>query len=181
MAGTVAAAVSRVMAEGETQGEAMFRESGFRMPATCDRIVVNIKNSCVEAVLDHPDAPSQIWAFGIVRREIRLGVGAWAYLDGFDRLRRLRLHLEAPDGWQEQLHRVLDSREDESMTAELVASVAAAVAHGRDRIAPSGSSPRWSSIAGRVALVTGASRGIGSAVAQRLSAAGALIAITART
>ena len=35
--------------------------------------------------------------------------------------------------------------------------------------------------AGRVALVTGASRGIGAAVAERLAAAGAAVAVTART
>ena len=76
----------------------MFRESGYRLPATCDRIVVDIRDSCVEALLDHSDAPNDVWAFGIVRRRFSLD-RCLAYLDGFGRLRRLRVHLEAPTTW----------------------------------------------------------------------------------
>ena len=76
----------------------MIRDGGFQLPSGCDRVVIDFATSSVEAVLDHPDAPNDEWAFGVSRLEIPLGIGAWAYFDVFGRLRRLRVHLEAPGG-----------------------------------------------------------------------------------
>ena len=160
----------------------MIRDGGFRLPGGCDRVVIDFATSSVEAVLDHPDAPNDEWAFGISRLEIGLGAGAWAYFDGFGRLRRLRVHLEAPRGWFDRLTAINECNADEILAAEQVARVAATF-EGSHETAASPSSPARSgaSIAGCVALVTGASRGIGAAIAQRLAAAGAHVAVTART
>lgn len=158
----------------------MFRNTEFTLPAACDRMVIDFRGACIEAALDHPDAPNDVWAFGIVRREIGLGAGAWAYLDGFDRLRRLRVHLEAPLGWQERFRALGGRTNDELTAAELVARAQAAFADRRNGTAVQ-PAPEGAPIAGMVALVTGASRGIGAAIAKRLAAAGATTAVTART
>ena len=160
----------------------MIRDGGFALPAGCDRVVIDFATSSVEAVLDHPDAPNDEWAFGVSRLEISLGLGAWAYFDGFGRLRRLRVHLEAPLGWLERLRVINECNADEVFAAEQVARVAATFEPSRGVAAAD--SPLVApdaSIAGCVALVTGASRGIGAAIAQRLAAAGAFVAVTART
>jgi NAD(P)-dependent dehydrogenase (short-subunit alcohol dehydrogenase family) len=159
------------------------RDAGFTLPQGCDRVVVDFSTSSVEAVLDHPDAPNDEWAFGIARLEISLGAGAWAYIDGFGRLRRLRVHLEAPSGRLDRLQMKCRCNPDEILAAQQVARVMATF----ERRKPNGDRPirsaGWptASIVGRVALVTGASRGIGAAIAKRLAAAGALVAVTART
>ncbi len=158
----------------------MFRETEVVLPGGCDRIVVDVRGACIEAFLDHADAPSDVWAFGIVRREIGLGPGAWAYLDGFDRLRRLRVHLEAPQGWLEAFRHLTARNDDELRTAELVADTQVAVTSRRNGAGPTPAAA-GGSIAGMVALVTGASRGIGAAVAKRLAAAGATTAVVARS
>ena len=59
----------------------MIREGAFRLPGCCDRVVIDSTTSSIEAVLDHPDAPNDEWAFGVSRLEISLGAGAWAYFD----------------------------------------------------------------------------------------------------
>lgn len=161
----------------------MIRNGGFRLPSGCDRVVVDFVTSSVEAVLDHPDAPNDEWAFGVSRLEIPLGIGAWAYFDGFGRLRRLRVHLEAPAGWLDRLKAINECTADEVSTAEQVARIAATFEHSTSTPAQSIAPSRQpqASIAGCVALVTGASRGIGAAIAQRLAAAGAHVAVTART
>ena len=159
------------------------RQGGFALPSGCDRVVVDFSSSSVEAVLDHPDAPNDEWAFGISRLEVPLGVGAWAYFDGFGRLRRLRVHLEAPAGWLENLQSINECNADERFAAEQVARVVATFDKSNAR--PAAENPSCvrpsASIAGCVVLVTGASRGIGAAIAQRLAAAGAHVAVTART
>ncbi|HUP71805.1 MAG TPA: SDR family oxidoreductase [Acidimicrobiales bacterium] len=161
----------------------MIRDGGFALPAGCDRVVIDFATSSVEAVLDHRDAPNDEWAFGVSRLEIALGSGAWAYFDGFGRLRRLRVHLEAPLGWIYRLKAINECNADEVFVAEQVARVAATFEPSRAAAAPANSSSMRpaASIAGCVALVTGASRGIGAAIAQRLAAAGAFVAVTART
>jgi citronellol/citronellal dehydrogenase len=159
----------------------MFRYTEFGLPGSCDRVVVDLRGACIEALLDHADAPNDVWAFGIVRRETTLGPGAWAYLDGFDRLRRLRVHLEASPGWLEEFRSLGDRTDDELVTAELVLSTQAALARWRDGRAPRPAAPSGGGVVRRVALVTGASRGIGAAVAKRLASAGAMVAVTART
>ena len=161
----------------------MIRDGGFLFPSGCDRVVVDFSTASVEAVLDHQDAPNNEWAFGISRLEVPLGVGAWAYFDGFGRLRRLRVHLEAPPGWLENLQSINECNADELFAAEQVARVVATFDKPtllRQSASPSLVRPP-ASIAGCVALVTGASRGIGAAIAQRLASAGAHVAVTART
>ncbi len=158
----------------------MFRETDVVLPGSGDRIVVDLRGACVEAHLDHPDAPNDVWAFGIVRRETSLGPGAWAYLDGFDRVRRIRVHLEAPTGWLERFRELAPRTDDELGTAELVARTQSALTFRRRAPGPAAAAA-GGPISGKVALVTGASRGIGAAVAKRLAAAGATTAVTARS
>ena len=159
------------------------RDGGFALPQGCDRIVVDFATSSVEAVFDHPDAPNDEWAFGIARLEKSLGIGAWAYVDGFRRLRRLRVHLEAPAGWLDRLKPLCRCNDDEMFAAEQVARVVATFDRSNAQAAAADLPFDWpsASIEGRVALVTGASRGIGAAIAKRLAAAGARVAVTART
>jgi citronellol/citronellal dehydrogenase len=158
------------------------RDGGFALPQGCDRVVVDFATSSVEAVLDHPDAPNDEWAFGIARLEMRLGVGAWAYVDGFGRLRRLRVHLEAPTGWVDRLQTKCRCTTQEVFAAQQVARVMATFERTSTAVTSRAAIiPRSTSIVDRIALVTGASRGIGAAIAKRLAAAGALVAVTART
>ncbi len=155
------------------------------LPADCDRIVVDFAQRSVEAILGNAylpsaGAPDDVWAFGIVRREIALGIGASMYLDGFDRIRRLRVHLDAPRGWRERLVAAATRSADELAVARQVERIVDWFDLPRTTIEVRAAVPPGS-LEGRVAIVTGASRGIGSALAQRLAGAGATVVCVART
>ena len=143
------------------------------------RIAVDLSTGVVEAQLDHPDAPNDVWAFGIVRRQIDLGDHAWAYLDGFQRLRVLRVRLSSRGAWRARLDQIGDHDAADRETIDAVAATVAALHRPVEPLVTRGSID--GSVSGKVALVTGASRGIGAALAQRLAAAGARVAVSART